>query len=585
MDAKKRATVWKNGIIYTVDGARWAERPAESLICDEGGELLYVGTNAGADTYVRAEGLLADEIDLDGKTVLPGFIDTHVHMPGSALTELYEIYIYRARTKDETLKIVRDFIEAHPGMDAYFGNGFLMGIGEDTRGPRKEWLDEICADKPIILGSSDGHSLWLNSMALESNGIFPGTVVPPGGNIPIDAKTGELWGIVTDCESLVTMVPTYDDDQQYAAMKKFQETMLRWGYTGAMLIAPHFIAPRFLKRLEDEGLLRMKLNISGLADPDRDFDEALDEIARYREQFADSDRVRVRTIKYFADGVVEGSTAYLSEPYDARAGMPEDFTGCAYWDAELLKESFGRSAEHGLQIHVHSIGDAATEEVIDAMAYAQTAHPDADSRNVITHLQLVKSDDRRRMGELKIIGSLQPFWHFKEPDWHDSVDAAVLGEERAYFAYPTRSLVAAGVKVTFSGDYPVSSDNNPFWAIEAAVTRNLNNPEAYGVAEIDSMDDETWLRNPDERVSLADAIEAYTINGAYQLFREDEIGSLRAGKCADFVIIDRDIFRVDPIKLDETQILDVVADGRSVLSFDDDATTMTQRIAPFSSFM
>jgi predicted amidohydrolase YtcJ len=565
MDTKKRATVLKNGIVYTVDGARWAERPAEALIYDEDGELLYVGTNVGADAYARAEGLTVEETDLDGKTVLPGFIDTHVHMPGSSMTELYEIYIYRARTKEETLKIVRDFVEIHPEMEAYFGSGFLMGIGDDTRGPRKEWLDEICADKPITLGSSDGHSLWLNSKALELNGILPGTTIPPGGNIPVDAETGELWGIVTDCESLVTIAPAYDDEQQYAAMKQFQETMLRWGYTGAMLISPHFIAPDFLKRLDDDGLLRMKLNISGLADPDRDFDEALEEIERYREQFADSDHVRVSTVKYFADGVVEGITAYLSEPYDTRTGMPEDFTGCGYWEIDQLQECFDRSIENGLQIHVHSIGDAATEEVIDAMALAQAAYPDADPRNVITHLQLVKPDDRRRMGELKIIGSLQPFWHFKEPDWHDSVDAVILGEERAYLAYPTRSLAEAGVKVTFSGDFPVSSVNNPFWAIEAAVTRNLNNPEAYGVAEIESMDDETWLRNPAERVSLAEAIEAYTINGAYQLFREDEIGSLKAGKRADFIVIDRDIFRIDPIKIDETQVLDVVADGHSVL--------------------
>jgi predicted amidohydrolase YtcJ len=450
-------------------------------------------------------------------------------------------------------------------MDAYFGSGFLMGIGEGVRGPRKEWLDEICADKPIILGSNDGHSLWLNSKALERNGVFPETVVPQGGNIPVDAETGELWGILTDCESLVTMAPSYDDEQQYAAMKQFQETMLKWGYTGAMFIAPHFIEPDFLKRLDDDGLLKMKVNISGLADPDRDFDESLDETDRYAEQFADSGHVRVSAMKYFADGVVEGMTAYLSEPYDAGIGMDEDFTGCAYWDDEQLKECFDRTIGKGLQIHVHSIGDAATGEVTEAIAYAQAAHPDADTRNVITHLQLVRPEDQRRMGALKIIGSLQPFWHFKEPGWHDSVDAVILGEERALLAYPTRSLIAAGVRVTFSGDFPVSPVNNPFWAIESAVTRNINSPEHYGVAAIGSMDDETWLRNPAERVSLAEAVEAYTINGAYQLFREDEIGSLKAGKRADFILIDRDIFHIDPLELDETKILDVVTDGRSAL--------------------
>jgi predicted amidohydrolase YtcJ len=185
-------------------------------------------------------------------------------------------------------------------------------------------------------------------------------------------------------------------------------------------------------------------------------------------------------------------------------------------------------------------------------------------RDVITHLHLVDYADIPLASELGIIGSFQPFWHFKEPEWYEKIDLAFLGEERAVNAYPVASFIKAGITVTFSGDYPASPINNAFWAIEAAVTRNLPNEAHYNVEPISSVDDPAWLRCPSERISLKEAIEAYTINGAKQLFREEEIGSLAAGKLADFVVLSEDIFSIPTLDIDKITIEATFISGERV---------------------
>lgn len=552
------AQVLKNGIVYTVAGENWDQTPAEAVAISGDGKILAVGADAEIEAYVGDD---TEVTDLAGKTVMPGFIDTHLHFPGTGLTELYEIDLYDKFTKDDTQAAIKAFVDENPDLDAYFGSGFSMSISDSSNGPKKEWLDEIIADKPVVLTSNDGHSSWLNTKAFEEMGITTETKVE-NGSIPIDPATGELWGVVTDGSELITLAPEYNEEQQTEAIKQFQSNLLGWGFTAAMGIAPNSVEPEYIKKLEDNGEFVMRINLSGAAQPTSHISDVIAKTQALKESFADSRLVTVSAIKFFADGVVEGVTAYLKEPYASGAEREADYRSHLNYKTNFLKEFYKETMAAGLQVHTHSIGDAATADVLDALEYAQSENPDVDTRNVITHLQLVDEPDKERMAELGVIASTQPFWHLKEPDWYDEIDAKNLGEERAWTEYPVKSLVDKGVRVTFSSDHPVSPVNNPFWAVEAAVTRNLENAEYYGVDDITDPDDPKWLLNPEERVSVGQAVEAYTINGAYQLFRENEIGSLEAGKYADMIVLDQDIVNIDPLKIDGTQVIANIIGGK-----------------------
>ena len=565
---EEATTVFMNGVIYTVEGNDWDKAPQEAIAVGADGKILFVGGNEGAKAYI-GEG--TEVVDLDGKTVLPGFIDTHVHPPGTMLTELFNIYLYGLTSMEQTLSAVAEYIEENPDQDIYYGGGFSMGLSGETKGPKKEWLDKICSDKPIILGSNDGHNLWLNSKALEVNGITKDTANPPGGTVQ-KGDNGELWGTLTDAFQLVTTTQSFTPAQEKEAVAAFQDYMIAWGYTAGHMIlvsleditAPgdRFVA--YMKEMELAGAWSMHANLSLCFQPDNKFEDDLARMRSAQNSVKDLELVKVTTAKYFMDGVIEGQTGYLSEPYAPEAGLDPDYVGEPYWDVNDLKDYFSRLGKEGIQIHVHSIGDQATTETIDAMEAAHKNNPTADVRNTITHLQLVKDSDKIRMGELGIIGSTQPFWHLKEPGWFYDMDYVVLGEERSWTEYPVKSLIDAGVMMTFSGDHPVTENNSPFNAIEASVTRNMYDPDWYEVDEINGIDDPTWLLNPKERITVKQAIEAYTINGAYQLFMEDEIGSLAAGKCADMVILSQDPLKVDPIKINETEVLATIFGGEVI---------------------
>lgn len=603
----ERAALYINGKIYTVCGPGWESRPMEAMAVGADGRILYVGRESEARARLEANKPSAADhdytvTDLGGRAALPGFVDTHVHMPGAALTELFEIYLYAARDREDTLKTVREFVGKHPEREIYYGTGFYLSIaGGSPEGPRREWLDEIEADKPIMLESSDGHSLWLNTAAMKRCGIDQNTKTPQGGMIHKDAETGEPSGTLTDAHALLPERAVYGIQEETAALRHFHKKMLGWGYTAAMLIAPHFCKPESLKQLVDGGEWRMRANLCALADLDYVFvgltaeekaakeaaarlakaengeiaagaetaKNAVLEAARLAALFgagrADAtgdgenagfggdgaSLIRTHTVKFFADGVVEGRTAFLKEPYaQLGPGDPEGYRSEPLWDDAALAAAFEEVTRAGLQIHVHSIGDAASAQALSALAEARrrAGKPDGN-RDVLTHIQLLGKEEIDAMRALSVIASCQPFWHFKEPNWYDEIDLAALGETRAEAAYPVGAVLRAGVRVTFSGDHPVSPENNPFWAIQNAVTRNLADPAPYGVAAIADADNPKWLRNADERISLTEAIEAYTINGAYQLFRENEIGSLEAGKFADFIVLSADPFEADPVKL------------------------------------
>lgn len=607
----KNQVIILNAKIYTVDSE---DSVKEALVID-GNKIAYVGTNEGAEEFIDRSLALGESIefvdlmsvldlneqlnsninslkviDLQGHAVLPGLVDSHIHPPGTSLTDLYEVSLYGLDSVDECKDAIRTFIERNKGIDAVYGRGWSLGIFEGdevSKGPRKEHLDEVSRDIPIILRAYDGHTLWLNSKAFDKFQIDENTPCPTGGKIEIDDDTNEVWGTLKESATHLVKEGEYTDYQYQKAFELFEQKMHRFGVTSILSLSGFKwgIQPQVYKNLIDENKLKMRISAGFSISPEEDPIEQIDRIKAIRDNF-DSDYFKTTTVKLLADGVVEGSTASLIEPYELEAGKGSDYCGEFLWDRYNLPIAIDKANREGFSIHVHSVGDNATKTMLDAIEQvqnsndiikrnnisqnnrinqqnSQTQQVNIDYRNALTHLQLVRAEDIDRFKKLNVIASVQPYWHMKGPNWWDVVDYKLVGK-RAEDEYPLNSFVKSGVKIASSSDHSVTPIPNPFFAMQAGVTRNLYNAGYFGAENVKDMDEPQWLLNKNERVSVEDIVRSFTINGAYLIFRDDEIGSIEVGKCADFIVLDRDIFEINPVDIGDTQVLMTFFDGEVV---------------------
>jgi predicted amidohydrolase YtcJ len=554
--------VWTNGVIYTAD----ASDTLADAVAVKDGQIIFIGGTDAVQDFIGSD---TEVIDLDGKMMLPGFTDSHLHTPGTQLSELFQINLNGILTEDETMKTIADYVAANPDMDVYYGDGFSIGAfsGEEvSKGPKKERLDAI-SDKPIIIGSYDGHTVWLNSAAFKMCGITKDTVPPQGGVIEKTAD-GQLWGTMKELAWDLVPAQQFTAEQMQAAYIAFQDYMHSLGYVGITSMSSGItsadLSDPFVE-MDKSGTLKLYITKNTVIDPNTDYAPQIQEAIKGRDAYS-SEFYKSTSLKFFADGVIEGVTGYLLKPYAAAANQAADFVSEPLWTPENMNNAFAMANAEGFQIHVHSIGDAATKQTLDAMQYALDQNGAGDYRNVITHLQLVDPADVQRFADLKVIATVQPYWAFKEPYWWEVVDQPLLGTDHAENEYPMQSLIDAGITLVSSSDHPVTPIPNPFWAIEVGVTRNLENAEFYGVDDITDMDDPTWLLDKSERVSLKDMIKSFTINSAFQNFRETSTGSIELGKNGDFIIIDQNLFEIDPLDIDKTTVLETILKGETVFT-------------------
>ena len=323
--------------------------------------------------------------------------------------------------------------------------------------------------------------------------------------------------------------------------------------------------PEIYKELINDDRLKIRVSAGFSISPDISPIHQIDIIRGIRERI-DSNYFKTTTIKFLADGVIEGTTASLIEPYEIETGKGENYYGDFLWDKDELSKAIEYANKNGFSIHVHSIGDNATKLILDAIE-KDDLDDQTDYRNSITYIQLVRKEDIKRFKKLNIIASVQPYWHLKGPNWWDVVDYKLVGE-RAKHEYPLNSFVEAGVRIASSSDHSATPVPNPFFAIQAGVTRNLYNASYFCVKTICNIDEEKWLLNQEERVSVEEMVRSFTINGAYLIFRDDEIGSIEVGKYADFIVLDRDIFGIEPLDIEKTQVLMTFFDGEVVYQRD-----------------
>ena len=553
-------TVLTNGVIYTAD--------SEETVCEavavKGNYIVFVGSAVEAQRYI---GEHTEIIDLRGKMLIPGFLDTHIHPPGLSLVEMYQVQLSHLQSLDEYLAAVEEFLRQNPNAKIVYGRGWSWGAFsgmELTKGPRKEHLDAISTDIPIVLRAADGHTLWVNSKALEVNGISRETAAPRGGCIEKNPVTGELWGSLKETANNLIELPEYTVAQYAEALDVFQKKMHQFGITGVLCLGSSTFPVIFsaLDELRKSGSLQLRVRGAITVNPFDDLRAQFTFIEDMQKRFSDDD-LKIIAAKIFTDGVVEGGTSYILEPYTEKVGKGTDYYGEFLWDLDKLKEAFVLANQRGLQLHVHSTGDASTRTVLDALEYTRTAVGEGDCRNTITHLQLVDEQDIKRFKELGVVASVQPFWHFKLPNWWDVVDYQFLGA-KAEEEFPLGTFFANEVVVTSSSDYPATIVPNPLYAIEIGVTRNIDNGEFYSVADINNMDEEKYLLDKRERASVGQMLKSFTANGAYALFMERVVGSIEVGKLADMVVLDQNILAIDPVDIDKVKVVMTFFNGTPV---------------------
>jgi predicted amidohydrolase YtcJ len=542
----KADVVLRNGKIYTAD----KERSIKQALALKGNTIVVVGSDADVSPLI---GSRTKVIDLGGKLVLPGLIDTHIHPIIGALNGA-KCSLAGVKATIDTLKpVIRDCLAKDQGSaDEWFEAAQLDNYGFSATAKD---VDTIEASRPVALWGNDGHTVWVNSRGLALLGVTAETPDIPGGKIARDAK-GVPTGYFADRASIFVdeKIPSPPLEEKAALTAAELKRMSAYGITSLM---DAFVTPAeaaVWRKLYDTGRLPMRVRTAiYVADPSDDSDEAVARlVAASKDGDVDPDFLHSGAVKVFADGVMEypAQTAAMLSPYLDENGKPTKHAGELYFDPERFARLVTKLDAAGLAVHIHAIGDRAVRASLDAFAAARAANGDRDNRHQIAHLQLVDSADFPRFKELSVMADLQLEWAKREPATEGPLEP-YLGPERYRYVYPAGSLHRAGATIIGGSDWDVSS-YNPFRAFQTGVTRSGGKGQKP--------------LNIDEKIPLETAIDAYTINAAFAMKQDKTTGSLEAGKRADLVVLDRDIFTIDPETINQTKVLATYLDGRLVHS-------------------
>lgn len=519
-------TLYYNAEVYTNDETV----PAAEAIVVENGKFAFVGSYQEALAFAGDD---CEKVDLQGQFVSPSFFDSHVHL---GLQQ--GAFDFRDYIADETPTIaqyvaaLKEYLAENPDIE------YLRGAGWDNTSfpngsPAKEILDEINDEIPIALRSLDYHSLWVNSKALELAGITAETKVPDDkGTIDLNEK-GEVGGALRELAAMdlvLSKLPPITIDEYKASILKTQDLLLGYGVTGVFdaYVMPDSNWYRAYRELADDGELRMHVSIAIGITADQyetQIEWVKNEVEKYR-KLAD-EKLMINACKFLADGVVEGGTAYLEEEYSSQPG----YTGIPIWEKSAMAEAFKLCDQYGIKTHVHAVGDAAVAMTLDCLEGLSTDH-----RNAICHLQLVNDADFQRFADLGVVAVVAPYWVFRS-EGYEELEVRFLGEERVERTYPVKTFLDYGVSTAAHSDYPVTAIADPLEGIEIAVTRSR---PASAESELPNED---FTLNAKEAITVEQAIDVFTYQGAYANFMEDITGSITVGKSADFVVINQNILQ------------------------------------------
>jgi len=523
-----------NGRIWTGD----ADRPVVEALAIADGRVVAVGTGEEMREALDAD---ARVIDLDGNFAMPGFNDAHAHLANATL-QLIHLDLTQVSSLDELQARLSEHAANRQAGEWLYGRGWDESLWLVSEVPTKEDLDAVAADYPVYLERTDGHSAIVNTLALERAGIDAATPDPDGGVIVRDAD-GITTGWVKENAQLMVerLIPPPSREQVREGLEaafayslangvtSFQDDSLRLGAYGRAVVDE-------LKVLAAAGQLPIRVSTW------LPFESPLGELEALRAEFGLEDPwLRAGLLKTNIDGSGGSLSAAMLEDYENAPGN----RGLLLMDPETLTRLVIERDAAGFQIGIHTIGDRANRVILDAYAAAIEANGERDARHRVEHAQFITDEDVPRFAELKVIASMQPSHLLTDMRWAPGI----LGAEREREGYRWRSLLEAGTRLAFGTDYPVEPID-PFRGLYAAVTREF----AAGGP------DGGWI--PAEKITIDQAITAYTKDAAYAEFEDRRKGTLAPGMLGDVVVLDRDITAVAPAELLETKVLFTIVDGR-----------------------
>lgn len=537
--------VFRNGPVYTIDAARpWAR-----AVAVKGKRIVFVGDEAGVQPFVGAQTRV---VDLAGKMLLPGFVEGHTHpFVGAALTRGVDLQF---DTRQDILDALRTYRDKIGATDVVRGFGWRYNAFPSA-GPRKEDLDAIWPDVPVILVGIDGHGAWVNSQALALAGVTKDTKDPiPGFSyFQRNPATGEPTGFLAEPPVMLQVNNAIDPfSLDYVA-----EGLAQWfpraaaaGITtvfdAGVQVLPDYEGFALYSRFEREG--KLPFRVVGSYYHNNPAIDPLPMIKALRREFQ-SELVKASVLKLNMDGGDNAHTGVFLAPY---ADKPET-SGEPLLPPNLFADIVRRADGDGIDIHVHCIGDRATRLTLDAVEGAIKANPPRDRRHAIAHLTLVDPQDEPRFAKLGVIAQFSAQWAVPDQPWQ-VVTRARLGPARADNVYRVGSILRQGGVLSFGADWPAAnsySTYRPLDAIEIATTRReLDKPGGPQLPPFD------------EVIGLDAALKAATMGAAYQLRMERDVGSLEAGKLADLVVLERNLFEVAPQDIHKTKVLMTVMNGK-----------------------
>lgn len=532
--------VFYNGNLITMaDCGGTAVAVLNGSICAVGSDREIMDL-AGPDT---------ERTDLTGKTMLPGFYDTHGHFPSAGLVAVSSENCNSppmgpVKKIDDIVQLLAERAKGIPEDQWVLGRGYDDTLLEEKRHPTRADLDRASQTHPICIVHTSGHFASANTRALERVGVHSDTPNPTGGVIRKDLITGEPDGVLeeTAMRPVRNLIPPLDEAQWFEGLKIAVDEYVHEGVTSIVIAGCNSRDIARLQTAIDSGKLPLRMVcMTGKSKPGQ---QSILETSGLKTGFG-TDRLRLGAVKMFQDGSIQGYTGYLSKPYHEPFMGDTQYRGYPMRSREALVEMVDEAHRAGKQIAIHGNGDAAIDDILSAYEQAQKKTPRTDTRHRIEHCQTVRED---QLDKMQTLGVTPSFFVQHTYYWGDRHEAIFLGPERAHRISPLKSASDRGIRFTIHNDSPVTPTKSLF-SVWSAVNRLSRSGQCMGEAQ---------------RIGLKLAFRAITIDAAWQNFEEDVKGSIEVGKLADFVVLESDPFAGDILAVKDIDVMETIVGGKTV---------------------